>query len=315
MSDLARAADEYLRLRRALGFELRCAGRELPKFVGFLARQKADWVTTKLALRWAQEDPTASSFTHSDRLGVVRCFARWHSATDPRTEIPMAGLLPRRYQRPTPYFYTDQQVEQIVLSARSLPSAQGLRGPTFSTIYGLLAVTGMRVGEAVALDRDDVDLTTGILSVRQGKFGKARFIPVHEKTCSILGDYDRQRTAILPTPKTPAFFVSERARRISTGSAQDSFITVSREMGLRPHATKKRRGRGPRLHDLRHRFAIQTLIQWYRSGADVDREIPKLATYLGHVRLSSVYWYLQAVPELLQIATERSEAAAIGGGR
>jgi integrase/recombinase XerD len=271
MSALAKAVAEYIRLRRALGLQLRHAGRELPKFVDFLDRE-------------------ARSFTHSDRLGLVRGFARWHSATDPRTEIPIAKLLPRRYQRPTPYFYTDEQVEQIVSCARSLPSARGLRGLTFSTLYGLLAVTGMRVGEAVALDWKDVDLAAGILSVRQGKFGKSRFIPVHETTCGILRDYARQRVALLPAPRTAAFFVSERGRRVSTGSARSNFIVVSREIGLRPYTPENRRSRGPRLHDLRHRFAIQTLINWYRSGADVDREIPKLATYLGHHHPFSVYW-------------------------
>jgi len=312
MSGLAKALDEYLALRRALGFKLHATARALPKFVRFIEREGATYITTRLALRWAQEDPEASSVIHSDRLAMVRRFAAWRSAVDPRTEIPSARLLPRRYQRPTPYIYSTAEVEKIVWSAASLPAGSGLRGHTFSTLFGLLAVTGMRIGEAVALDRDDVDLRTGILSIREGKRGKSRFVPVHPTTKDILEHYAGRRDAILPRVRVPAFFVSERSRRITAGSSDDNFITVSRMIGLRSPAVDDRRGSGPRLHDLRHRFAVSTLLDWYRSGADVDREIPKLATYLGHKGPAEVYWYLQAVPELLGLATERSRRSGSG---
>lgn len=313
MTGLAKSLDEYLALRRALGFRLRETARQLPRFVGFIEREGAAFITTGLALRWAQEDPEASAVTHADRLAMVRRFAAWRSAEDPRTEVPPARLLPRRYQRPTPYIYSTAEIESIVSSAASLPSASGLRGPTFSTLFGLLAVTGMRIGEAVALDRGDVDLRAGTLAIRDGKLGKFRFVPIHATTRDILGHYSERRDAILPGVKVPAFFVSERRRRITAGSSEDNFITVSRMIGLRSPAVDGRRGRGPRLHDLRHRFAVSTLIHWYRSGADVDREIPKLATYLGHKGPAEVYWYLQAVPELLELATERCRRAASGG--
>jgi len=313
MTGLAKALDEYLALRRALGFKLHHTARELPKFVRFLECEGATFITTGLALRWAQEDPEASSVTHADRLAMVRRFAAWRSAEDPRVEIPPVRLLPRRYQRPTPYSYSTGEVERIVSSAASLPSSSGLRGLTFSTLFGLLAVTGMRIGEAVALDRDDVDLRTGILCIRDGKLGKSRFVPVHATTSEMLGHYSERRDATLPSATVPAFFVSERGRRVSTGSSEDNFITVSFMIGLRSPAVDGRRGRGPRLHDLRHRFAVSTLVHWYRAGADVDREIPKLATYLGHKGPAEVYWYLQAVPELLELATERSRRTASGG--
>lgn len=313
MNALAEALDEYLRLRRALGFTLRHAARELPKFVGFLEREEAGFVTTELALRWAQEDPGASSVTQSDRLGMVRRFALWRAAADPRTEIPIAGLLPRRYQRPAPYIYSDEEVERIVSCARRLPSERGLRGPTFSTLYGLLASTGMRVGEAVGLDRKDVQLRQGVVSVREGKFGKSRFVPVHASASEALANYAARRDAVITAPSTSAFFISEGRRRVSALSAMDNFVRVSRAIGLRPPGEGRRRGRGPRLHDFRHRFAVRTILDWYRSGADVDREIPKLATYLGHKGPASVYWYLQAVPELLEIATERSRSPSTGG--
>ena len=313
MTGLAQALDDYLALRHALGFKLHDTARELPKFVRFVEREGATFITTALALRWAQEDPEATSVTHSDRLGMVRRFAAWRGAEDPRTEVPPARLLPRRYQRPTPYIYSAAEVERIVSTAAALPSASGLRGLSFSTLFGLLAVTGMRLGEAVALDRGDVDLGTGTLAIREGKLGKSRFVPIHATTTDVLGRYSDRRDALLPGGKVLAFFVSERGRQISAGAAQTNFILVSRMIGLRSPAIGGRRGRGPRLHDLRHRFAVSTLVRWYRSGADVDREIPKLATYLGHKGPAEVYWYLQAVPELLELATARSRRAASGG--
>ncbi len=313
MTTLPKALDEYIALRRALGYELRHTARALPQFLRFLEAEGASFVTTELALRWAQEDPEASSVTHSDRLAMVRRFAAWRSAQDPRTEIPPPRLLPRRYQRPTPYIYNEAEIESIVSAARSLPSARGVRGLTCSTLFGLLAVTGMRIGEAVALDRDDVDLEAGLLAVREGKFGKSRFVPIHNTTKEVLDEYSSKRDAALPVWRTPAFFVSDRGRRMSAWCAGDNFVKVSRAIGLRPAAVGRRRGRGPRLHDLRHWFAVATLMDWYRSGVDVDREIPKLATYLGHDHVEQVYWYLQAIPELLELATERSRSGLPGG--
>lgn len=313
MTNLAEALNDYIALRRALGYELRLPARALPRFVGFVALEEAHFITTQLALRWAQEDPEASCTTQADRLAMVRQFAAWRRATDPRTEVPPAGLLPWRYQRPKPYIYSDEEVEGLVAAAASLPSATGLRGLTCSTLFGLLAVTGMRLGEAVALDRSDVDLHTGVLAIQRGKSGKSRFIPVHETTRDTLESFSRQRDTILPTSSIPAFFVSEQGRRMTQWSAQYNFVSSSRAIGLRPPGPSDRFGRGPRLHDLRHRFAVATLIQWYRSGVDVEREMPKLATYLGHAHPDNTYWYLEAVPELLQLASEHSRLSVPGG--
>jgi integrase/recombinase XerD len=313
MKTLAEAVDEYIAVRRALGFKLRDTGRMLPQFVEFLEREKAPFITTQLALRWSQEKVSASRTTQSDRLAMVRRFAVWRSAVDPRTQVPPPRLLPRRYQRPTPYIYNEHEIQRLISCAASLPSAKGLRRLTCSTLFGLLAVTGMRVGEAVALDRDDVDLQTGLLSIREGKLGKSRFLPIHSTTRDVLEDYSQRRNALVSTSATPAFFLSDRGQRITQWCAQDNFVTVARVIGLRPHTDSNRRGRGPRLHDLRHRFVVSTLIHWYRSGADVEREIPRLATYIGHAHPDNVYWYLEAVPELLQLATERSERIALGG--
>ena len=313
MNDLWKALEEYLAVRRALGFKLRQTERFLRKFVHFAETEGASVITTKLALRWAQEDPAAASVIHSDRLAMVRRFAAWRSADDPRTEIPPPRLLPRRYRRPAPYIYTDDEIDRIIIAAASLPSNHGLRGLTCSTLYGLLAVTGMRIGEAVALDRDDVDMRTGIVAVREGKLGKTRFIPVHVSTAKALEDYSTKRDALLGTRMTSAFFVSDRGRRLSAFTAGENFVKVLQTIGLRVPTPDGGRGRGPRVHDLRHRFAVSTLIHWYRAGADVDLEIPKLATFLGHMGPKEVYWYLQAVPELLELATQRSRSTGSGG--
>jgi integrase/recombinase XerD len=314
MSSLAEALKEYLTLRHALGFRLRHAACTLPRFVRFLEGKRKPYITTALALGWAQEKASASPVTRADRLTMVRRFAAWRSATDPRTEIPPLGLLPRRYRRPTPYIYSRDEVNRILTSAASLPSPRGLRGPTCSTLFGLLAATGMRVGETTLLDRDDVDLKGGVIAIRHGKLGKSRFVPIHMTTREALKRYARNRDEVFPRSRTPAFFLSERGRRLSTWCAEDNFAEVSRQIGLRPK-TGGPFGHGPRLHDLRHRFAVTTLIHWYRLGADVEREMPKLATYLGHARVVEVYWYLQAVPELLELATKRSERVAKDGGR
>jgi integrase len=180
-----------------------------------------------------------------------------------------------------------------------------MRGVAFATLYGLLAATGMRVGEALALDDEDVDLHAGILRVRWTKFGKSRFIPVHESTCRALTRYVHHRGERFPRRLTAAFFVSDRGCRLGECAARFNFAKVSHQVGLRRSVGRYRHGRGPRLHDMRHRFAAKRLVEWYRAGLDVEREIPKLATYLGHVHVNETYWYLEAVPELLQLATER----------
>jgi integrase len=238
-------------------------------------------------------------------LGVVRRFAVWRSVADPRTEIPPCGLLPHRRRRKPPYVYSDAEIEQLLAQAGQLPSASGLRGATFATLFGLLAASGLRLGEALALDVADVDLGSGILAVRKAKFGKSRFVPLHDSTRQVLLRYASTRDRILPQRSVAAFFVTERGTRIRHGMAEWTFVKVCTAIGLRAPESPDSRRRGPRLHDLRHRFAAARLIAWYRAGLDVERELPKLATYLGHVHVRHSYWYLEAVPELLQLATER----------
>jgi integrase/recombinase XerD len=308
MSTLRETSEQYLRLRQELGYKLRGVARLLRSFVAFAEREDAAHVTTNLARRWAQQPPNVQPATWASRLGVVRRFAVWLSASDRRTEVPLAGLLPGRYRRKQPYIYTNAEIEGLVRAAGRLPSTTGLKGCTFSTIFGLLAVTGLRVSEALALDRQDVDLEEGVLKVRRTKFGKSRLVAIHESTRQTLADYARQRDRVVQRPATAAFFLSERGGRVTEWATRYNFAKISREVGLRAPTTNCRHGCGPRLHDMRHRFAVCTLLRWYRAGIDVEREIPKLATYLGHVHVNETYWYIEAVPELLELATRRLES-------
>ena len=306
MSTLRQAAEQYLQLRRDLGCKLRETGRLLEDFVAFAERKGAPHVTTDLALRWAQQPAGVQPATWASRLRVVRRFALWLSAADRRTEVPLAGLLPGRYVRRRPYIYSDAEIRDLVRAAGQLASAAGLRGRTYATLFGLVAVTGMRISEVVALDREDVDLDEGILRIRRTKFGKSRLVAVHDSTRQVLAEYARERDRIVRRPAAPAFFLSEGGDRVTACAARYNFAKVSREVGLRA-PTAGRHGRGPRLHDMRHRFAVCTLLRWYRAGIDVEREIPKLATYLGHVHVNETYWYVEAVPELLELAARRLE--------
>ena len=306
MSALREALDTYLSLRRGLGTALVRPGVYLHRFVEFLDHEGASVVTTALALRWATAPTAATAATKAGRLDDVRRFAVWLSATDPRTEVPPRGLLPDRYRRRPPYVYSDEEIERIVCEAVQLRSPSGLRAQTYATLFGLLAATGLRLSEALALDRDDVDLRAGVLAIRRTKFGKSRFVPVHGSVRRALQRYAQQRDRLAPHRAAPAFLLAEGGTRVTQCSARYNFVVVSRAVGLRPPARGHHHGHGPRLHDMRHRLAARTLVRWYREGRDVERELPKLSAYLGHAHVADTYWYIEAVPELLQLATERA---------
>lgn len=303
MNDLQQALSNYVAIRRGLGFQFRLPTSCLHNFVAFLQTEGASFITTELALRWATQPEKAQPSTWVWRLGMVRRFAKWLHAMDPRTEVPPENILCHRYQRKTPHIYSDEEITRLLRRAEQLPSSNGLRAYTYTTLFGLLAVSGMRVNEALGLDRQDVDLHHDILTIRRTKFGKSRHVPIHPSTGLVLRKYADQRDRIFPAPRTPAFFISDRGTRITDCMARYTFAKISQQLGLRPKAIGH--GRGPRLLDMRHRFAVRTLINWYRAGIDVERELPKLATYLGHVHINETYWYLEAVPELLQLATDR----------
>jgi len=305
MTLLSEALNEYVAMRRNLGFVFRVPASLLRTFVAFVDQAGSPFITTDLTRQWALQPTGAQPSTWAGRLAIARRFAVWRRASDLRTEVPPADAVGQRYRRTPPRFYRDQDVVLLMQNAAALPSAKKLRGRTFATLLGLLAVTGLRINEALHLDRSDVDLETGGLLIRRTKFGKSRLVPIHPTTQAALRAYSEARDRIIPKPATPAFFVSERRTRITEWNTRYTFAVVSRTIGLRPPTQGGRHGHGPRIHDLRHRFAAQTLIAWYRAGVDVERELPKLSTYLGHVHTADTYWYLEAVPELLQLAAER----------
>jgi integrase len=224
-------------------------------------------------------------------------------------------LLAARRRRNKPHIFTEQEIARLMDEATRLNSSSGLRAMTYVTLIGLLSATGLRPGEALALDVGDVDLQNGILAIRESKFGKSRFVPVEDSTSIALARYAKQRDKLWPRAATEAFLVSERGKRVHGCVARRTFATMSCSIGLRAPTGSRRTGRGPRLQDFRHSFATRRLIAWYRAGLDVGRELPKLATYLGHVDVGHTYWYIEAVPELLQLATDRLGGHQPGGER
>lgn len=303
MKTLREAVHDYIEMRRSLGFKLRDAERSLLKFLSFLERHNASHITTTLALQWAQENPLARPAEWARRLSFVRGFAHHWSSTDPRTEVPPWGLLPYRPRRARPYLYSGEEIRLLLEAALHLPSLRGLPSQTYHCLLGLPSVTGLRISEALDLRPEDVDLTAGVLTIRDSKFGKSRLVPIHPSTQRVLSGYASQRDQFLAGRPASFFFISLRGSRLTLSRVHRTFYTLSRRTGLRgPSASY-----GPRLHDFRHRFAVQTLLHWYRSGQDVERRLPVLSTYLGHVHVSDTYWYLTACPELMGLAVKRLE--------
>jgi integrase/recombinase XerD len=303
MTPLRQAIDDYIALRRNLGFKLRRMSEGLREFAVFLEQKAAPYVTTELAMEWAMRPTHHQPSDWAQRLSCVRVFARhWH-ATDPRTEIPPTGLLPFRPQRARPYLYSEQEVQKLLAAALKLSPRQGLRSRTYYCLFGLLAVAGLRISEALKLEQSDVDLGEGILTIRQTKFGKTRLVPLHTSTRDVMADYARRRNRFLRSPSAPCFFLNDHGRRLEVSTVHRTFYKLSRQIGLRGPEDHK----GPRLHDFRHRFAVRTLVEWYRSNEDIERRLPVLSTFLGHGHVADTYWYLSVEPELMGLATRRLE--------
>ncbi len=299
MTGLVGAAEEYLALRRSVGFKLNGAGPLLSDFASYLASNGAETITTEVALTWALRSPSPSQAAF--RLQTVRTFASYLQAIDPRTEVPPAGLLTDPGRRSVPYLYSETEIASLMAAARALSPA--LWAATCETVIGLLWATGMRIGEVLRLDRSDVDFDTGVLTVWETKFNKSRHVPLAVSTLSALADYDRHRRKSRLCPDPPNFFVSMAGRRLHYRGFSTAFIGLLAATGI-PSVPVTRR---PRIHDLRHSFAVTTLLRWYRTGEDVQALLPRLSTYLGHADPASTYWYLSAAPELLALAAERLE--------
>lgn len=302
MSMLGQAVEDYLMVRRALGSKLVDHPRLLADFVAYLEAAGATTVTTELALAWAKlPGDEAHPAYLSNRLCVVRGFARHLQAFDPATEVPPSDLLPRRQCRATPYLYSDADITALMRAARSLNPT--LRAATYETLVGLLTVTGTRIGELIRLDRDDVDWDEGLLVIRRSKFDRSREVPLHPSTLSALRAYADRRDELCPQPKAVSFFVSAAGTRLVCATVERTFALLVRQAGLKARSERCR----PRVHDTRHSFASAVLLSWYRAGVDVAAHLPLLTTFLGHSTPADTYWYLSAVPELLSLAAERRE--------
>jgi integrase/recombinase XerD len=298
MNPLGHAVEDYLAIRRSLGYQLYSHELLLGDFVEFAQRNGIDTVTSELALRWARLPQDAKPIWWARRLGVVRGFARYLMTIDPRTEVPPKDLLPARAQRLAPYIYSPAEIEALMDAAAALQPQ--VRGATHRTLIGLLAATGLRLGEALGLDRQDVDLDDGVLRVR-GKDDKWREVPLHPSTTLALGAYARLRDRQWPEPTSPAFFVCTTGERLQKWVVHKTFPQLIRQVGLEGRGQRAR----PRPHDFRHSYAVQTLLGWYRDGENVDAKLPQLSTMLGHAKPEHTYWYLQAVPELLDLVAAR----------
>lgn len=306
MTVLRQSLRDYLSVRRSVGFQLKRRAHQLADFVTFLERADATTITIQLALAWAIQTE-GSMNCRADRLSAVRGFARYLQAIEPRTEVPPSDLLPRGQTRAIPYIYSDAEVFALLEATQTLQSvtARWMQ----ATLIGLLAATGMRLGEAIGLDREDIDWKHEILTVRNGKFGKSREVALHPTVVSALERYSRVRDELIPYASGPSFFVSRVGTRPNSNAVDRTFRQLARRAGLLHVPSQSQ----PRLQDFRHTFAVRTLLDWYRAGLDVSARLPHLSTYLGHVSPASTYWYLSATPELLALAAQRIERDHVGG--
>jgi len=297
----------YIALRRRLGNRL--VGQE-PLLLGFGrfldALGHSGPLTVDLALRWARSPRSQDPSNDARRLAAIRGFMRHYAAHDPRSQVPPPWLLGSAIRRKPPHIYTDAECAALIGATSRLYPLRGLRPHTYATLFGLLLCTGLRISEALGLEQGDVDLGQGLLTVRSGKNGKTRIVPLHPSAIGPLSRYAALRDAAVPRSCRPFFFCTQRAPRVTYVAARMTFGFLRRKLGW----TSEGRARRPRIHDFRHTFAARCLVRWHREGVDVDRRIAHLATYLGHVEATDTYWYLSVVPELSSIVGARFERFA-----
>ncbi len=303
MSPLRQAVGDYLAMRRALGYQLAREEKLLPQFLDFLKERGEEHVSTEAALAWATRH-AGSPMWSSSRLRIVRGFAAYVHTIDPASQVPARDLLPCASSRATPYLYSQQQIDALIAASGTLRTPH--RIATVKTLIGLLAVTGMRIGEAIGLDREDFDARNGCLVVRGAKFGKSRELALHPSTVAALRRYLRAAERPPPAAGTTALLITMVGTRLLISDAQRTFKTLTRRAQIHARSSSCR----PRLHDLRHSFAVATVLDGYHADEDVGRRLALLATYLGHANPAATYWYLSAAPELMQLAAQRLERHA-----
>jgi integrase/recombinase XerD len=303
MSVLGDHLENYLLLRHASGFKMNRIDNDLRRFVAFLDSGAASTVTVELAVVWARQ-PAMKPITVDFRISAVRGFAHYMHAIDPATEVLPRGLLSVPRRRPLPYLYSAGELVRLLRATRRLRPP--LRAETLTTLLGLIASTGMRLGETLTLTRDDVDLADGMITIQHAKFDRVRMVPLHPSVTSALRHYRASRQRLCTTPRTDRFFCSSTGAMLRREEVQRVFRQITTELGIRTDTVR------PRIHDLRHTFAVNTLLDWQRDGVDISRRLPLLSTYLGHVEPANTYWYLSAVPELMHTAAERLEQHTAG---
>lgn len=307
---MGQAVTDYLGARRRLGFELRCAGRQLLEFARYSdARGRAGHVRREVAIAWAAAAPSGSRLACARRLANVRGFARYQAVRDPANELVPDGLFGPARRRLTPYIYSDEEIRDLLRVTQGLRPVGGLRPVTFQTLFGLLAASGLRVSEALQLRREDVDLERGVLTIREGKFHHSRCVPLHPTVVTALRRYAARRDAHCRCPQCRNFFIRDDGTSVGYDHARQAFRQLRRALRWRPNT----HGRLPRIHDLRHHFVCARLLAWYRDGADIDVEILNLSRYLGHSNPANTYWYVTGIPALMAIATRRFETFAQRG--
>ena len=298
MNELRQLLSDYLATRREFGYRLGRASHLLGQFVDFCDQRGVEVVTVELALTWATSPLNCSRLWGANRLGVVRGFTRYLQALDSRHAVAPTNLLPDESHRVTPHIYSTVEIVALMREARTITSP--LRAASTEALIGLLASSGLRVGEALALDRCDVDFDAGLLTIRHAKFNKTREVPLHSTSVAALRDYAKRRDELMPGAPGPAFFVSASGTRVLYCNFQQIFHQLVRDSVIEGRA---------RIHDLRHSFAVSALTRWYEEGAEVTSRLPSLSTYMGHVSPVATYWYLSGSSALLKLAAARLESA------
>lgn len=309
-SSVRARVNAYLRERRQAGCTLQVIGSQLHSFARFAEeRSHRGPLTCALILAWAQRSRRVADKTAAGRLAQLRPFAQFCHRLDPRNQIPPAQFFGPTYRHRTPHIYSLGEIRSLLAAAAYWPPRGCLRADSYATLFGLLAATGLRLSEALGLERRDLDFTHDMLHIRDGKFHKARYVPLHSSTTGALRHYAMRRDRRIPHPITPKFFLTDDGRSLSRRSVQSVFERLREQLGWRCRGGHP----APRIHDLRFTFVCRRLERWYARDLDIDRVILSLSTYVGHVNVTSTYWYLTATPELMRLATRRFHRAVAGG--
>lgn len=294
---------DYLSLRRSMGFKLITDGNALNTFVMFLEKNNFDYITNEISLCWAKMSKSKRPYQWGRRLCFIRGFTRYLSIFDSRTEIPPVDLLPATKKRLTPYLFSEHTVEALLVAAKGRLRMHPFSSHTLYCLLGLMSVTGLRISEALNLAVNDVDFKTNILTVHNSKFGKSRLIPLDQSTINALSDYLKARHDVLAGSSIDYYFISKKMSQVSYDWVRYHFRQLITSIGINNVPGNPR----PRIHDLRHYFAISTISNWYENGQDVNSKLPILSAYLGHVETRDTYWYISACPRLMNAATKRLE--------